>query len=269
MKPTHLRLPREGTETSGESAPVYRFRRPLESGTIISRPNRFIMLVKAGNRILRCHCPTTGRLGNLKLAGLPCLYSTSDNKARKTAHTVEAISTSQAGRTWIGINQNAANRYFEFFMRSGALRRIAGGRVQREVRLGESRIDFLVGNAYIEVKTPLITLPAGAGVTRVKQSGFDSFDRLIRHMGELRRSLSSGKRAKIVLCYLYDAKPFRPPPPDGTNSRILSAARAAEGAGVERWQVNLRMSKEGVSLVRYFRSAPYDRAVRRSPSQSV
>lgn len=157
----------------------------------------------------------------------------------------------------MGINQTASNRYFEFFLREGALADLASGEVQREVKLGRSRIDFLVGDSYIEVKTPLIVLPAGNTVARVKRSRFDSFDRLIRHMGELRAALKSGKTAKIVLCYLYDAAPFRPPTPDGTNSRILAAARSAEKAGVERWQVNLRVDNEGVSLIRYFRSAPY------------
>jgi sugar fermentation stimulation protein A len=215
------------------------------------------MFVRAGTRSLRCHCPTTGRLGDLKLSGLPCLYSTSANKARKTGYTVEAISTSPDSEEWVGINQTAANRYFEFFLREGALGRMARGEVKREVKLGKSRIDFLVGNAYVEVKTPLITLPAGPGVARVRRSRFDSFDRLIKHMDELKGSLTAGKRAKIVLCYLYDAKPFVPPPLDGTNARILAAARAAEEAGVERWQVNLRVSRAGVSLLRYFRSRPY------------
>jgi len=234
------------------------FPQPLKKGKIISRPNRFIMLVGAGNRTLTCHCPTTGRLGDLKLSGLPCLYSTSRSKSRKTAHTVEAISTSPAAASqWIGINQTASNRYFEFFLRQGALKRLASGPVQREVRLGRSRIDFLVGNAYIEVKTPLITLPAPEGTPKINHSRFNSFDRLIKHMGELRDSLVSGKKAKIVLCYLYDANPFTPPPPNGTNARILEAARAAEEAGVERWQVNLRIDASGVSLIRYFRSRPY------------
>jgi sugar fermentation stimulation protein A len=236
---------------------MFRFSEPLCQGRIISRPNRFIMLVRAGSRTLRCHCPTTGRLGDLKLPGLPCLYSASRSKSRKTAYTVEAISSSPAGGQWIGINQTAANRYFEFFLRHRALKRLASGPVQREVRLGKSRIDFLVGNAYVEVKTPLITLPAPEEAARVKHSRFDSFDRLIKHMGELEDSLASGKRAKIVLCYLYDAKPFTPPPRDQTNARILEAARVAEEAGVERWQVNLRIDASGVSLIRYFRSRPY------------
>ena len=248
------------TETIGQSSrlePMFWFPEPLKQGRIISRPNRFIMLVRAGNGTLRCHCPTTGRLGDLDLSGLPCLYSSSRSKSRKTAHTVEAISSSLAGGQWIGINQTASNRYFEFFLRQRALKRLASGPIQREVRLGKSRIDFLVGNAYIEVKTPLITLPAPEGTARIRHGRFDSFDRLIKHMGELKDSLASGKKAKIVLCYLYDAKPFTPPPPDGTNTRILEAARVAEEAGVERWQVNLRIDASGVSLVRYFRSRPY------------
>ena len=230
----------------------------MESGSILSRPNRFIMLVRAGGKTLRCHCPTTGRLGDLELSGLPCLYSTSESDARKTRHTVEAISTSD-GMGWIGINQTAANRYFEFFLKEGALPGLASGEIHREVKLGKSRIDFLVGNSYVEVKTPLIVLPSSASIAQVRRSRFDSFDRLIRHMGELRASLSRGWQAKLVLCFLYDAEPFRPPPPDGTNSRILKAARAAENAGVERWQVNLRVDPTGVSLIRYFRSKPYDR----------
>jgi len=215
------------------------------------------MLVKAEGKALRCHCPTTGRLGDLKLEGLPCLYSTARGGKRKTAYTVEAISSSQRGDSWIGINQTAANRYFEFFLRRGDLSRMASGDVKREVKLGASRIDFLVGGAYVEVKTPLIMLPAGRGVKRVSRSKFDSFDRLIRHMDELRKSLTAGRRAIIVLCYLYDAKPFRSPARDRTNSKILDAARLAEAAGVERWQVNLRVDREGVSLIRYFRSRPY------------
>jgi sugar fermentation stimulation protein A len=234
--------------------PEYKFPHPLKPGTIASRPNRFIMLVRAEGRTLRCHCPTTGRLGDFDLPGIRCLYSTSRAPRRKTAYTVEAISTSLKAESWIGINQTAANRYIEHFLRSGSLSRIAKGPVTREVRLGDSRIDFAVGRTYVEVKTPLIMLPSGPTTKKVRRSKFDSFDRLIRHMSELRRSLSSGRKAAIVLCFLYDAKPFRPPPRDRTNSRILAAARSAQEAGVERWQVNLKVDRKGVSLIRYFRS---------------
>jgi sugar fermentation stimulation protein A len=234
---------------------MYRFPESLKEGVVLSRPNRFIMLVRAEDRTLRCHCPVTGRIGDIKLTGIPCLYSTASDVGRKTAHTVEAISVAPEGkRSWVGINQTAVNRYFEFFLRNGELSDMAKGYLKREVRLGNSRIDFLVANAYIEVKTPLIMLPAAEEVQRVAHSKFDSFDRLIRHMAELQRSLAPGRRAVIAWCHLYDAKPFRPPARDKTLSRILSAARRAEKAGVENWQVNMRVDREGVALIRYFRS---------------
>jgi sugar fermentation stimulation protein A len=233
--------------------PIYRFPLPLKEGIIISRPNRFIMHVRAGRKMLVCHCPTTGRLGDLVLEGLPCLYSTSRNNKRKTGYTVEAISTSKAeNKSWIGINQTAANRYVEYFLNNAALSKMAVGELRREVRLGRSRIDFLVGNAYVEVKTPLIMLPAPEPSKRERKNKFDSFERLIKHLDELRKATRSGKRAIMILCYLYDAKPFRAPQKDRTNSGILAMSRAAEQAGVERWQVNLRIERDYVSLTRYF-----------------
>ncbi len=252
MRRQHLTLP----ETA------YAFPKPLQEGVIVSRPNRFVMLVRSRGRTLRCHCPTTGRIGELELSGLRCLYSESLNPGRKTPYTVEAISLGRTEGGWVGINQTAANRYLEHFFLRGALRLMAAGTVRREVRLGASRIDFAVGDALVEVKTPLITLPAGPA-KKVTRSRFDSFERLIRHMNELRESLSSGKRALIVLCYYYDAEPFRPPSENRSNRTILAAAKAAEDAGVERWQVNLRITKDGVSLIRYFRSKPYSTATAR------
>jgi sugar fermentation stimulation protein A len=217
---------------------------------------------KEGGRTLTCHCPATGRLGDVSISGVPCLFSrAADGGAmtmkRKTAGTVEAISLGpprSRSRSWIGINQNAANRYVEFFLRAGRMPDLASGEVRREVRLGSSRIDFLVGGTYVEVKTPLTVLPVPAGLARSRHGRFDSFDRLIRHMGELGASLREGKRAAILLCYLYDAKPFEPPARDGQNAPILEAARRATELGVERWQVNMRVDAEGVRMLRYFRN---------------
>ncbi len=218
------------------------------------------MLVRSGGRVLRCHCPTTGRLGELDLRGIPCLLSRAKTKGRKTNFTVEAIAVvhaSKSVRTWVGINQNAANRYIEHFLKSGQLRRIATGEVKREVKLGVSRIDFMVGRTFLEVKTPLISLPAPKGTRTVRRSRFNSFDRLIKHMSELSRSFKERRRAVMVMCYLYDAKRFKPPMPDKFNSRILDVARKAERSGVETWQVNLNVDENGVSLIRYFRNYLY------------
>ena len=242
---------------------TFTFPEPLKEGVIVARPSRFIMMVRTGGHTIKCHCPTTGRLGDVSLSGLRCLYSDARcTKERKTAHTVEAISVEpRAGaRSWVGIDQTAVNRYVEFFIKNNRLPKMARGIPKREVRLGSSRIDFLVGNTYVEVKTPLISLPAPKSVERVKHGRFDSFDRMIRHMAELRESLSLGRRAVMAMCYLYDARPFRPPAPDRTNSRILNAARLAEESGVETWQVNMKVDRKGVRVIHYFRNEIFARA---------
>ena len=65
---------------------VVTFPQPLIRGTIVRRPNRFIIDVDLGGQVVPCHCPTTGRIGNLVLDGLPCLLSDSHSAARKTYH---------------------------------------------------------------------------------------------------------------------------------------------------------------------------------------
>ena len=77
---------------------TFMFPEPLKEGVIVSRPNRFIMMVQSDSNTIRCHCPTTGRLGDVSLSGLHYLFSDAHSKGRKTAHTVEAISIEPPGR---------------------------------------------------------------------------------------------------------------------------------------------------------------------------
>jgi hypothetical protein len=69
----------------------YSFKEPLIEGTILTRPNRFIMLVVLNGKKIFAQCPATGRIGNIVFENVPCLLSKADNPKRKTKHTVEAI----------------------------------------------------------------------------------------------------------------------------------------------------------------------------------
>ena len=138
----------------------FRFTTPLVEGIIEKRKSQFTMTVNYEGQSVACHCPTTGRIGNLDVAGRPCLLSASTDPGRKTPYTVEAISLNKPedeDKSWIGINQNAANRYVEHYLRNGGFSDMVGTNqdVQREKFLGASKLDFLVGNTYLEVKTPL------------------------------------------------------------------------------------------------------------------
>lgn len=237
---------------------TYKFEEKLIEGIIKSRPNRFIMLVDINKSISKCHCPSTGRIGNIDFKEIPCLVSKADNMSRVTSYTVEAISTDtleKKNKKWIGINQNKVNAYIEFFIKNNYLSEIVknGSKVKRERKLGNSRIDFKVGDVFIEVKMPLIHLPSDKSIPETRHSKFNSFDRMIKHFTDLSGSINKNSRAILLLCYMYDAEPFRSPPLTKDNIKIYEAAKKSEIKGVENWQVNLKIDKEEVELIKYFR----------------
>ena len=83
------------------------------------------------------------------------MLSKSKDPNRKTLYTVEAISLNRPEdyeKAWIGINENAANRYVEHFLRNGGFSDIVGypTSVQREVFLGDSKLDFKVDDTYLD-----------------------------------------------------------------------------------------------------------------------
>eukprot|EP00884_Botryococcus_braunii_P005271 jgi/Botrbrau1/14745/Bobra.0108s0088.1 len=223
---------------------------------------------------------------------VPCLVSRAGpgkkgDEPRRTSFTVEAISleSGDGEPAWIGINQIGANRYVEHFLANGALPEICPlpNRIKREVKIGDARMDFVYdGRDVIEVKCPVSWLPLdscsnplllqamtdgeGRRKPRVKKAA-SFFERLIRHIQTLAdivngtllgspvsQCFKDGKaRGVLLMCYLYNAPPFTPPPRSTLNLKISDAVDAAVAAGVEWWQVNLCLDVEGVTLCDSFR----------------
>lgn len=240
--------------------PKWMFPQELVEGIIRSRPNRFIMNVELEGSLVKSHCPVTGRIGNLVFDEIPCLLSKGDSPGRKTQFTVEAISLDpidKKGKSWVGINQTRANDYVDFFLRSGSMSSITGKSktVKREIRQGDSRIDFLVNSrVFIEVKTLLHDLPCEwHPKCKALHGPLISFDRLIKHFKDISETVTMGSRAILLLCYLYDAKPFEVPKPNAKTLRVHKAARAADSMGLEHWQLNLKVDKQGVEFLKRFK----------------
>lgn len=231
------------------------FPEPLAPAIIVRRPNRFIIDVDIAGEVVGCHCPTTGRIGNLVLDGLPCLLSRSHSSTRKTPYTVEAISVDAPENpdpAWIGINQNAANRYVEQALHSRLLPGIVtADTVRREQVLGQSRLDFLVNDdTYIEVKTPLDNLQVTLDdhVRTRPHIPLNATDRLVRHIGELGRSLAAHERAIMLVCFLYDNPGFqvlKSSRHDWVKAHVAEAVRQ----GVEIWQVNFQLDTTGARVL--------------------
>jgi sugar fermentation stimulation protein A len=238
----------------------YEFGEALVEGLIISRPNRFIMSVQVDGEVRRCHCPTTGRIGNIVFRNIPCLVEKSRDQKRSTWGTVEAISLDPAEKhkkSWIGIDQGRANDFVSFFIDSGQLKDMIASviTVKREVKMGESRIDFLINdNILLEVKTPLHMLKVKGYPDHTSTEGFTSFERTMRHFTEISDHIPEGMRGIVLLCHIFDAPPFKAPKANGKLSEEMSeAVRRATEKGVENWQINLKLDENGVSLLDCFK----------------
>lgn len=243
-----------------DGAAFLAFPEPLREGVVLARPNRFIMDVDFGDGDpVRCHCPAVSRIGGLDLAGRPCLVSDSGNPKRKMPLTAEAFSLQQLGegdKRWVGINQNASNRYVEHFLEAGAFDEVLGPVTQvcREVPLGGSRLDFLVNDeVYLEVKTPLVQLQTEVPdyVPRLPEAPFNSTERAMRHLRELASSLADHERAVILYCLYYDNFGFRYY--HGTTyQEVLATVDQCRAAGVELWQADFEVTPQGVALKRCY-----------------
>ncbi|APM39860.1 DNA/RNA nuclease SfsA [Clostridium kluyveri] len=238
----------------------FKFNEFLVEGVIMKRKGQFTMICEINDKINNCHCPTTGRIGNLDVSGLPCLLSKSSDPKRKTTYTVEAVSLDRPGgssKSWIGINQNAVNRYVEHYLVNGGFKDMVGAEneVFREQFLGISKLDFLVGNTYLEVKTPLQHLQVEYPnyIKTKKVTPFSSTDRFVKHMIELGKSLQSRQRAILLICFIYDNPGFEVIEKSTNFEEVRAAVDKSITLGVEMWQANFEIQPEGVRLVRYFK----------------
>jgi sugar fermentation stimulation protein A len=187
------------------------------------------------------------------------VISRATSSTRATPYTVEAISVDPPDAeapAWIGINQNMANRFVECALQHGLLPGIVSAEtLRREQFLGTSRLDFLVNDdTYVEVKTPLqnLQIPLGVHVRTRPHTAFDSTDRMVKHLGELGRSLETHQRAILLLCFLYDNPGFQVLPSThhrADKNRVTQAVRR----GVELWQVNFTIADDSAQVLRYHR----------------
>ncbi len=242
-----------------ENNMVLKYKMPLIEGIIKQRKSQFTIDVFINDDVVRCHCPTTGRIGDIDLSGIPCLLSKSDNPKRKTPYTVEAVSLDlpeSNEKSWIGINQNAANRYVENAIVKGLFSDMIGGNelVLREQVLGNSKLDFLVGDTYVEVKTPLLSiqLPYPEHIKTKSAGKFSSTERFIKHINELAGSLSGHQRAILLVCFIYDNPGFKVEVRSTNSDFVENEVQKCILKGIEIWQVNFSISKEKVRLLKYF-----------------
>lgn len=235
----------------------YTFDKALQEARIVKRNSQFTMNIEMDGEIIKAHCPATTRIGDVDLAGVACLLSKSDDPKRKLKYTVEAVSFDNpdtADKNWVGINLILSNRIVEFLLNTHQLDEMVSDydEVKREVFLGVSKLDFLVGNTYLEVKTPLTTVNVKYGdqIKTKKVTPFSSTDRMVRHVKELASSLKDHERAILLTVQQYEETDVKPHLHSTHYEEVKAVMSEAVAKGVESWNISLRFTPTGVSLLK-------------------
>ena len=217
----------------------YKFDKPLKEAILIKRNSQFTMDIYIDGKEEKAHCPTTNRIGNIE-----------------TKYTVEAISCDEIdhpNKNWIGINQILSNKLVEYFLKTHQLDNMVKDydTIKREVNLGISKLDFLVGNTYLEVKTPLTTLNVKYGNNiKIKESTpFSSTDRFCKHLNELANSLKDHERAIMLTVHQYEITDRKEHLKSTNYELVKKTLESAVKKGLETWMLDMKFDIDGVSLI--------------------
>ena len=234
----------------------YIFDKPLIEAIILNRKGQFICDIEINGKLEKAHCPTTNRIGNIKLKNIPCLVSYNDDPKRKLKYTIEAISCDELNdenKNWIGINQILSNKLVDFFIKTNQLSNMlpTNNEIKREVNLGVSKLDFLVDNTYLEVKTPLTDLNViySSNIQIVKQTPFSSTDRFTKHIKELASSLKNNERAILLVVYQYQITNMKPHTKSANYDLVKQEVDLAIQKGVEFWEISMKFNKDSIELI--------------------
>lgn len=227
-----------------------RYEPPLAEARLLRRYKRFLAdVVLPDGRELTLHCPNTGSMRGCMPEGGRVWYSTSTNPERKYPHTWEQVETAAEHR--IGVHTGRANALVAEALEAGLIPEFRGyARLRREVKVGRSRVDFVLeGGArgescHLEVKSVTLGVERGLGLFPDAVS-----ERARRHLEDLTERARSGLSAALCYCVQHTGIE-RVAPADEIDPGYADALRSAIDAGVTvvAWQADLNAGE--ITLVR-------------------
>jgi sugar fermentation stimulation protein A len=173
----------------------------LFSARLIRRYKRFLADVElADGTVTTVHCPNTGSMLGLDSPGIPVWLRWVEGKTRKYPLSWE-LAEPEPG-ILVGINTGRSNALVHEAIVAGRIPELTGfADIRREVRVGNSRLDFLLAggqfgpDCYLEVKN----------VTAAVHNRLALFpdavsERASRHVRELMALRETGVRCALVYC---------------------------------------------------------------------
>ncbi|SFS43653.1 DNA/RNA nuclease SfsA [Marininema halotolerans] len=209
-------------------------------GIFKERPNRFQAIVEIEGVLETVHVPNTGRMSGLLAPGTEVLLVRSNNSKRKHRFSLTLI---RKQGQWVCVYSALANRVFEDGVQLGKVRGI-DGTLQREVKIGESRIDFTFEgefSTFIEVKC-----------VTYEEDGVAMFPdaptlRGRKHIGELIRATEEGKRGMVVFIIFMKGVTYFTPL-EAVDPLFAEALKKAKQAGIELRAYDCTVNQEGIEL---------------------
>lgn len=179
----------------------------------VARPHRFLILARLGGagarggHVVQAACRDPGRLDTLLRPGVALRLRAAHAPGRRTAYDAVLV---RADGVWVSLIPALANDLVAARLAGAGLPGLAGIRsVEREVRHGASRFDFLLrdraGPLWLEVKS--------VGLVQAQQALFPDAPtrRGARHLAELTAWVRAGGRAVVVFVVQRgDARVVRP-----------------------------------------------------------
>lgn len=212
----------------------------------VARPNRFVILARRGDRVVRAASRDPGRLQELLTVGASLrLAPARAGSRRRTRYTVALV---RRGRVWVSLVPALANDVLAAALARGGAPGLSHLRVAaREVRRGGSRFDLLLRGRGV---TLLVEVKSATLV----EDGLALFPdaptvRGARHLRELTAHVRRGGRAAAVfVVQRKDASALSPNP--RTDPAFALALSQARRAGVRLLAYTCRVGPRGVRLLR-------------------
>ena len=212
-------------------------------GQFVERPNRFLSLVRIGEREEYAHVPNPGRIEELLLPGVTVVLRKEHNPNRKTRYTLIMV---YKDGDLVSLDTMLPNSLAAEAIKAGQLKEFADYRlVRREVQYRNSRFDLLLSKGeipcFLEVKS--VTLVKG------RTAMFPDAPTLrgTRHIHHLMEAMDEGYEAAILfLIQRNDADRFTTN--DDTDPKFASALRQSQKRGVKLCAYNCKMSIKEVEI---------------------
>jgi len=215
---------------------------PLVRGTFLSRPNRFLGIVRVRGEEAGCYVPNSGRLGELLCPGAAVWLRKNESGGRRTRWD---LALARYGNILVSVDTRVVNRILPEAIQSGFIPSLAGlWLVRAEYPFLDSRLDFLAqdGEGPVLMEAKSCTL-VEAGVARFPDA---PTARGRRHLGTLAEGVRRGMKAMVIfVIQREDGETFIP---NATlDPEFCRAFREALSAGVQACAFTCRVGMNEIT----------------------